>query len=190
MLNNGVSALAQVVQQDVRDRRKQRIVNGRLRNRVLDRKRLTEEEIKYDIPSHFAGFWMRLWAFLLDSITVLAINGILVSPFLKLTGTGEFSVASYSTQALLTALVFFLYFAIMTKKYGQTIGKMVFGLRVISNGDQELTWTQVLFREGIGRFIHHVFFLLQILYVTVAFTSKKQGLHDMIADTYVIHEHE
>ncbi len=188
----------QFAQNHVRYRKRQRVVNDRLRNRIVDRKQQRKEE-KLDNEEtvqmrsfyQFAGFWMRVWAFLLDSLTVFALNGIFVYPLLRMTGIGEWmTIASYSTQALLTALVFFLYFAIMTKKYGQTIGKMVFGLRVIAKNGQGLTWTQILFREGVGRFIHQVFFFLQVLYVAVAFTAKKQGLHDMIADTYVIHERE
>lgn len=175
--------------------RRQRVVNGRLRNRVVDVRHQEENPVdnkEQTLPRYqFAGFWMRLWAFLLDSITVFALNGMLIYPLLTITGIGEWiTIASYSGEALLSALVFFLYFAIMTKKYGQTIGKMVFGLRVISKDGDELSWSQIIFREGVGRFIHQVFFLLQALYVAVAFTAKKQGFHDMIADTYVIHERE
>lgn len=76
----------------------------------------------------------------------------------------------------------------MTKYYGQTIGKMVFGLRVITKEGQLLSWPQVLFREGIGRYIQQAFMLLNLLYLTIAFTGNKQGIHDMIADSYVIHD--
>ena len=50
---------------------------------------------------------------------------------------------------------------------------------------QQLTWSTIIFREVIGRFISK---LLVIPYLLVAFTPKKEALHDIFADTYVIHE--
>jgi uncharacterized RDD family membrane protein YckC len=76
----------------------------------------------------------------------------------------------------------------MTKYYGQTIGKMVMGLRVVSATNNQLSWSQIVFREGVGRFLQQAFFFLYTIYVMVAFTNKKQGLHDKIADTHVIFE--
>nr|WP_285874005.1 RDD family protein [Halalkalibacter oceani] len=164
-----------------------------MRHRAVQRKQeqefVTQPEAA-ERPFYLAGFWLRLWAFLLDLVTVYAINGLLLSPLWRFAGGGEITIASFSGQTVLTALLFFLYFAIMTKVAGQTVGKMVFGLRVVSANGQPLTWGQILFREGVGRLLHHIFFLLQVLYVTVAFTARKQGLHDMIADTFVIQEKE
>lgn len=166
---------------------KHRIVNSRLRHRrqiVVDRDNINKQRADYS----YAGFWMRFWAFLLDLLTVFALNGLLVHPLLAMTSIDALFPAAFTAETLLTAIVFFLYFAIMTKKYGQTIGKMVFGLEVITAEEGELTWTQIIFREGIGRFLHQAFFLFYTLYVMVAFTGKKQGLHDFIADTYVVLE--
>jgi uncharacterized RDD family membrane protein YckC len=74
----------------------------------------------------------------------------------------------------------------MTKYFGQTLGKMVFGLKVVSLKDSTLTWPVVLFREVVGRYISKTVFLLG--YLLVAFLPKKQGAHDYYADTTVIHE--
>lgn len=170
-----------------------RTVNGKLRHRAMQRKQEREHVMQpeaVEAPYYLAGFWLRLWAFLLDLVTVYAINGLLLTPLWRLAGGGDITITFFSGQTVLTALLFFLYFAIMTKVTGQTIGKMVFGLRVISVNGLPLTWGQILFREGVGRLLHHIFFFLQILYVTVAFTARKQGLHDMVADTFVIQEKE
>ncbi|WP_100405117.1 RDD family protein [Bacillus solitudinis] len=137
--------------------------------------------------NYFAGFWMRFWAFLLDLIIVFSLNGLLVYPLLRLVGIGQVTFI-FPLATLLSGVVFFLYFAIMTKYYGQTIGKMVFGLRVVTVDGQLLSWQQIFFREGIGRFLHQAFFLFYAIYLTVAFTTKKQGIHDMISDSFVIYE--
>jgi uncharacterized RDD family membrane protein YckC len=139
---------------------------------------------------YYAGFWMRLWAFLLDLIAVFSLNMVFVSPFVNFTNLNGVSLGPFSFETFLGAVVFFMYFAIMTKLYGQTIGKMVMGLRVVSANTDELNWSQIVFREGVGRFLHQAFFLLYVIYVMVAFTEKKQGLHDVIADTFVVHDRE
>ncbi len=73
----------------------------------------------------------------------------------------------------------------MTKFFGQTLGKMVFGLRVISLKHDQLTWSDVLFRDWIGRIINNIF---MPLYILVVILPENQGLHDYFADTTVVHE--
>ncbi|WP_088103829.1 RDD family protein [Halalkalibacter urbisdiaboli] len=168
-----------------------RIVNGKLRGRIerietCKHEQYDNQAVELSMP--VAGFWMRFWAFLIDLIAVFSLKGILVYPLLRLTGTQHVSIGPLSLEMMLAAIVFFLYFAIMTKYYSQTIGKMVFGLRVVSYSGSKLSWQQILFREAVGRILHQAFALLYLLYITVAFTEKKQGIHDMIAESYVIHE--
>lgn len=166
------------------ERQSPRYVNGRLRARV-NRPTITPPTTKVS-SLHFAGFWMRFWAYLLDALVVLSINGLISLP-LRLIGVND-SIMVFSPFMLLSAFVFFLYFGLMTKYYGQTLGKMVLGLKVISTDGSGLTWTQIIFREGVGRLLHQLFFMLRVIYLFVAFTNKKQGLHDLIADTYVVFE--
>ncbi|MDA1477614.1 RDD family protein [Bacillus changyiensis] len=134
----------------------------------------------------YAGFWIRFWAFLLDGIVVGSINRLLISPIFSLFGlpkeTGLFSFSLYS---ITTTIVFFAYFVLMTKGFKQTLGKMVFGLKVVSlHPEKGLTWDGILFREVIGRYINSIY----ITYFAVVFSRKKQGIHDYFADTAVIHE--
>ncbi|MFC0473246.1 RDD family protein [Halalkalibacter kiskunsagensis] len=170
--------------------KRRRLVNERLRNRIqVERPKKDQTQLDKKEDLHFAGFWMRFWAYLLDMIVVFSVNGLLLYPLFKLTNINELhSVGFFRLETVLTALVFFLYFAIMTKIYGQTIGKMVMGLRVMSATKDQLNWSQILFREGIGRFLQQAFFFLYAIYVIIAFTNNKQGLHDKLADTYVIFE--
>ncbi|WP_100373771.1 RDD family protein [Bacillus sp. FJAT-45037] len=143
------------------------------------------------LPVRYAGFWMRLWAFSLDSLILLCIRWLLLGPILNLTDIRYTLGSMYSVIDLfVSALFFFVYFALMTKYYGATLGKMVFGLKVVTRDGALLSWRATIFREGVGRVLHQSFALLYVLYITVAFTSKKQGLHDMVANSYVIHEHD
>ena len=55
------------------------------------------------------------------------------------------------TFYIITVSFFMLIFVVMTKFCNQTVGKMIFGIRVISNESSKLKWSTVLFREWIGR---------------------------------------
>ncbi|MFN2747641.1 MULTISPECIES: RDD family protein [Bacillus] len=134
----------------------------------------------------YAGFWIRFWAFLLDGIVVGSLNRLVISPVFSLLNLPkESGLFTFSLYSVTTAIVFFAYFAVMTKYFRQTLGKMVFGLKVVSLiPEKGLTWDVILFREFIGRYINSLY----ITYIVVAFSPKKQGVHDFIADTAVVHE--
>ncbi|KAA9027626.1 RDD family protein [Niallia endozanthoxylica] len=133
----------------------------------------------------YAGFWMRFWAYLLDLLIIASLNGILVYPILRALDIKTSDPSMFAPVSILTAVIFYGYFVFMTKFFGQTLGKMVFGLKVISLGDQKLSWSTIMFREWIGRFISGSIF---ILYIVVAFLPRRQGIHDIFADTTVVHE--
>nr|WP_295969856.1 RDD family protein [uncultured Bacillus sp.] len=134
---------------------------------------------------NYAGFWIRFWAYLLDLIVIGSINGILVYPVFRLLDLPAKESSMFAPVSIITAVFFYGYFVLMTKFFGQTLGKMVFGLKVTTIENKKMNWSTVLFREWIGRFISTTIF---ILYAVVAFLPKKQGLHDLFADTVVIHE--
>ncbi|MBS3680632.1 RDD family protein [Ornithinibacillus massiliensis] len=134
----------------------------------------------------FAGFWMRFWAYVLDIVVISSLNGILLSPFKFVNDGIAISIGLWTVTGLIASIVYFAYFLFMTKFFGQTIGKMILGIRVIREDEQSLKWSDVFFREVIGRFIYRVFSILMVLYIIVGFTEEKQGLHDMIASTRVV----
>lgn len=103
--------------------------------------------------------------------SILAITGI--NPSLKIYG-------------ILSTLIFLSYFTISTYLTdGQSLGKMMFSLKVVKLDGSKLDLTTVIMREFVGRFIH-TYGILAILYILTAFTEKKQNLSDLFADTSVI----
>jgi len=151
----------------------------------MDRQSIPMEQ--HFVPYRAAGFWMRFWAYLVDLIVVFALNGIVLR-FVAIFGGNQVAISYWTLGSIIGAITFFVYFALMTKFYGQTLGKMIFGLKVISeNEESELSWLDVVFREVVGRIIYKSFFLLNFLYIVVAFNKDKQGLHDMFGETRVIH---
>jgi uncharacterized RDD family membrane protein YckC len=64
-----------------------------------------------------------------------------------------------------------------------TLGKMALGLKVT-----DLNGKQISFGKATGRYFAKIIsaIILLIGFIMVAFTEKKQGLHDMIAGTLVV----
>ncbi|MDE5052324.1 RDD family protein [Niallia taxi] len=135
--------------------------------------------------NHCAAFWMRLWAYLVDIIIITSINRRITYPVFRIFDLPTENTGLFSTINILTAHLFYLYYLLMTKYFKQTLGRMTFGLKVIPLKNEVLTWDTVIFRERIGRFISASIWRLCAV---VAFQPKKQGLHDIFADTAVVHE--
>lgn len=135
----------------------------------------------------FAGFWTRFWAYSIDLLVVYAISGILIKPLFRAV---DLSVSSpifllFNSYKITTLIVLLVYFALMTKFFQQTIGKMILGIKVVPKVGESLTWGTIVFREVFGRFISKT---LVIPYFLTIFMPKKEALHDLFADTYVVHE--
>lgn len=132
-------------------------------------------------PFISGGFWIRLVAFLIDTLVASSFASIFSSPILALIGRPEGWVSP-----AIHGFFYFLYFILATKyTNGQSIGKIITGLRVIHKKEEELSWTTVIIRELFCRFIQNAF---PLLYLIAAFTPHKQGLGDMACDTYVVKE--
>jgi uncharacterized RDD family membrane protein YckC len=83
-------------------------------------------------------------------------------------------------------LIFVGYFILMTKyTNGQTLGKMIFGIRVVCFKEEKLSWQTLLIREGVGRYIGKI---VAVIYLVAAFQNKKQHPIDMLCDTSVVTE--
>jgi uncharacterized RDD family membrane protein YckC len=133
----------------------------------------------------YAGFWMRFWAYLLDLIVIGSIDRILVKPTFRFLDLPLLDSNVFAPITVATAITFYAYFVLMTRYFQQTLGKMVFGIKVVGLVEDRLSWKTILFREWIGRFISST---IVIGYIITAFLPKKQGLHDLFSDTSVVHE--
>ena len=133
-------------------------------------------------PLPFAGFWMRFWAYLVDLIVIGSLNRILIHPIFKFIDSDN-TFSFLSAEVIATTIVFYVYFVFMTKFFSQTLGKMIFGLKVVTLKEEKMTWGTLIFRELVGRFISKI---TVIGYLLVGFLPNKQGLHDIFADTSVV----
>jgi uncharacterized RDD family membrane protein YckC len=127
--------------------------------------------------SNKAGFWVRTFAYLIDSIGIGIVSGIIAS----LIGGGATGTTS-NGLSFLFGLAYFVYFW-SEQGGGQTLGMRVLNLKVIRTDGSALTITQGLIRY-LGLFVSFICLLIGVIWV--AFDADKQGWHDKIAGTYVI----
>ena len=124
-----------------------------------------------------AGFWIRVVAFIIDSIIVGVVNAI-IAAILSSSTSGRTGI-----QTLL-GIIYFTYFWSASSPWpGQTIGDKVLNLRVIRTDGSDLTIVQALIRY-VGLFVSFLVIFIGVIWV--AFDPNKQGWHDKIAGTYVI----
>lgn len=132
-----------------------------------------------------AGFWIRFVAVLIDSVLVTTVQAIFGFA-LGMVGSG------LETQELLLGSVSFMFGSVVSVAYyvfftgycGQTPGKMALRIKVIRSDGSDISYGRAFLREAVGKFISAL--ILFIGYLMAAFDSQKQGLHDRMADTYVI----
>ena len=119
----------------------------------------------------YGGFWKRVLATLIDAVVVSAATGLIISITF---GVGWFVVF----------VSHWLYEAFMTSSPWQaTLGKRVFNMVVTDAQGQRITFARATGRH-FAKWVSTM--VLGIGFLMVAFTQKKQGLHDMLADTYVV----
>ena len=163
---------------------------------------LEVDEGQEGVPAEYAGFWMRLGAFLIDGL-ILSVIGWVMTAILFASGFaldqtifGESAgVLTYSTSTTarlsgiwltiwITGMVIeVLYFVGFWAWRGQTPGKIALGIKIIRADGSSLSWGGALLRY-LGYIVSAV--IIYIGFIWIAFDGRKQGIHDKIADTYVI----
>lgn len=130
----------------------------------------------------YGGFWMRYLALNLDSL----ITAIIITLPLNIIAVVVGAAAGFRMAlVLLQVVLIYTYFIYLTNKNQATIGKKLLGLRVVSEDGTRLPFGKIAFRETIGKFISMI--ILFVGYLMVAFTSKKQGLHDKMVGSVVLY---
>jgi uncharacterized RDD family membrane protein YckC len=69
--------------------------------------------------------------------------------------------------------------------YQATFGKIALGIKVVNHNGQRLTFQKALLRN-VSKIISSILF--GIGFIMIVFDSRKQGLHDKIADTFTVEQ--
>ncbi len=137
---------------------------------------------------HYAGFWSRVGAKLVDSAVLWAAGVLLTlaaAPVLYGTGRGAPSpfLDDRPLVLLVQLAVAAAYDTAFVGRFGATPGKMAVGLKVVTPGGGPVTYGTALcrfFAEILSSAI------LCIGYLMVAFDVQKRALHDRICGTRVV----
>jgi uncharacterized RDD family membrane protein YckC len=149
-------------------------------------------------PVAYAGFWLRLVAFLIDAIVLHFVFTIVTWPFIASMGIRGIMRGRIPTSPdeliplmrglfhlfLIRTVLNWLYYALLESSAWQaTLGKKALGLEVT-----DMQGMRISFGRATGRFFAKIIsgIILFIGFIMAGFTERKQALHDMIAGTLVI----
>jgi uncharacterized RDD family membrane protein YckC len=136
-----------------------------------------------------AGWWVRFFAYFVDSL-IIGIPASIVGGIIAAL-TGAFSSTNpnggglfiFYAILILATVGYFVYF--WTQRDGQTIMNKALGIKVVKTDGSPITTGTAIIRY-IGYIINSIIFGLPIGFIWAAFDSQKQGWHDKIAGTIVV----
>lgn len=141
---------------------------------------------------NYAGFWRRLLAFFIDYLLFFA----LLTPLLYLIyGRGYFFwlieakgffEAYGAADLLLTKILPFLLLVIFWRRLGATPGKILLDCRLVD----ARTLENISIKNALIRAAGYIVSALPVYlgFIWIAFDKRKQGLHDKLAGTLVLHD--
>jgi len=146
----------------------------------------------------YAGFGIRLLAWLIDSLVLLFlsfITALIFGFFIAIAFllidlsivSADSSIVTFLTNFISGFVGFsvnLLYFTLFwSSKFQGTPGKILLGLKIVDANGNKISYSKALIRD-ISTMVSSL--LLGIGYLLIIFDGKKQALHDKLASTYVI----
>ena len=141
----------------------------------------TEQPVSSDLQ--LAGFFRRLGAFAVDWIT-LSILADIVRFAYHTGGRAGGEMMNLDGAMLLSVVLFLLYFTLLTGEGGQTLGKMVLGIKVVRTDGSSISYSRSFLR-AFGYSISTFFFTF-LGFLWAGWDRKKQAWHDKMVDTVVV----
>jgi len=134
----------------------------------------------------YAGFWLRFVAFFIDMFLFMCFLFVLwiVLESLWLWDILKTIAENENIDRLVTILLGWAYYAFMeSSKKQATLWKQAMGIKVTDENGQRVTLARASIRH-FAKILSGA--ALMIGYIMVAFTEKKQGLHDLLAQCLVV----
>jgi uncharacterized RDD family membrane protein YckC len=140
----------------------------------------------------FAGFWLRAVAYLIDTVFISLVFGLIASfypsTFIKFPGAASISLTSLPQLtpiafAITITATWFYYTMFEASIWQATPGKRVMRLYVADLNGQRVTFARAAARN-FAKMISSLTFLVG--YLVAGFTEKKQALHDILASCLVL----
>lgn len=145
------------------------------------------------LPIVYAGFWLRLVAYIIDSFLLgFVLGNLLLRPLVGRPGgipANNPWVLFTSTSPQISALLLlflmgnWVYYSLMeSSPWRATVGKKILGLEVT-----DLSGNRISFARASGRFFGKIVSSMTFLvgFAMAGFTARKQALHDILASCLV-----
>lgn len=132
------------------------------------------------MKTQYAGNGPRILAALIDGI-IVSIGAFILGMVLNSAGMSSQNTSMNTGVNLVLSLVYFVGYQ---SQSGVTLGKKAMGIRVVDSKGAKPTMMTLFLREIVGKFISAI--ILGIGYLMILWDGRKQGLHDKIAQTYVV----
>ena len=133
-----------------------------------------------------AGFWIRTLAYLIDGFLLSLVGGAFPYLVISTNTAANHAGGAGSSASGGSVFVSLVYFVIFWSHYGggRTLGMRLIGLRVVREDGSLLSVGHAILR-WIGLWISFAVCFIGVLWV--AGDARKQGWHDKIANTLVLH---
>jgi uncharacterized RDD family membrane protein YckC len=146
-----------------------------------------EVVIGFDPVRLKAPFFLRCGAAVIDYLLLIVIPvcGLLLSRFLGNDGTRLVNSEINNFAWLLAVLVAVCNMVLLPIVTGQSVGKMVTGLRIVRLSGESVSARVILVRQLLG----YVMTLITggLGFFLSVFSSKGRALHDLVSDTIVVY---
>jgi uncharacterized RDD family membrane protein YckC len=154
-------------------------------------------EFMSEIPLVYAGFWRRLAAFLVDMIVIIVLAIATAIPVVTLSnwvprhpsglldnliGGALILIVLLGSNACIAMI--FVYFPLLEGRFGRTLGKRIFGLKVLSEDGLPVGYGRAILRR-----LSFYFQIFPIDALFIPFNPKRQRGFDILAKTIVVRQH-
>jgi uncharacterized RDD family membrane protein YckC len=129
----------------------------------------------------------RVLAIIVDGLVLGVLFWVLSLIFGTSSAEGGMASASLGILGtLLYAILAFAYFTLLEGNRGQTLGKMLLGIKVVREDNGEVPGLGAAAIRTVLRLIDVLPFAYLVGYISILITSKNQRLGDMAANTLVV----
>lgn len=134
----------------------------------------------------YAGFWIRVWAAVIDSVLTLALTTPLLYWFYGSSSSGDMldgmslRPGEFAISWVLPAIAVVWFW----RARSATPGKMAIGAKIVDATTGEAPSTAQLVGRYFGYFVSTIPFGLGLIWVGI--DARKQGWHDKLAGTVVV----
>lgn len=141
---------------------------------------------EFDPIAMRAPFFLRCGAIAFDYLLVVIwpVLGLILGRYLGIDGTKLLSGELNNISWLIAILVGFSNIVLLPLATGQSLGKMIAGLRIVTQEGESLSVKSIVLRQTVGYLL--TVGSLGLGFLFSAFSTKGRALHDYLAGSQVV----